>query len=325
MTEWSRCLRACLGTLGICAGLLFAFLLSVDPYDSGRFGVFGIDGMVDRNTITANASRARDRNFDSPIIGNSTALLLNPNPLSEATGRRFVQLSVVGGSPREEMTVLDFFLRHHPRVGALVVVTDPWWCEHYQREEPRPFPYWLYGGSSLVHAGYLFSGAGIEHAVQRVSIGLGIRQRSDPSGTFNSEDVWPVGQFFEKNMPADPPPAADAASRDVFPEVAKLDAVVKNLPPDVPVVILVPPTFAPTVPQPGSAVAAERLACNAALRKIVAGRPHSNFINYRVDNALTRDRGNFVDYIHYRPLIAAKISEGIAASIRQGEAAKIDF
>jgi hypothetical protein len=325
MTEWSRCLRAFLGTLGICAALLFAFLLSVDPYDSGRFGVFGIDGMADRNTVTASASRARDPNFDSAIIGNSTALLLNPDPLSQATGLRFVQLSVVGGSPREEMAVLDFFLRHHRRVGALVVVTDPWWCEHYQREKPRPFPYWLYGDSALVYAGYLFSGAGIEHAVQRVSIGLGKRQRIDPSGTFNSEDVWPVGQFFEKNLPADPPPATDAAGRDVFPEVAKLDDVVRKLPPDVPVVILVPPTFAPTVPRPGSAVAAERQACNAALRRIIAGRPHSNFINYRVDNTLTRDRANFVDYIHYRPLIAAKISDGIAASIREGEAAKIDF
>ena len=325
MTGWSRCLRAFLGTTGISAGLLFGFLLAVDPYDSGRLGVFGIDGMVDRNTVTASASRARDPNFDSAIIGNSTALLLNPNPLSEATGLHFVQLSVVGGSPREEMAVLDFFLRHHERVGALVIVTDPGWCVHDDREKPRPFPYWLYGDSRLVYAGYLFSGAGIEHAIQRVSIGLGKRQRADPTGTFNSEDVWPVGQFFEKNIPADPLPAADASGRDVFPEVAKLDAVVKKLPPGVPVVILVPPTFGKTVPLPGSAIAAERQACNAALRKIVAGRPHSNFINYRVDNALTGDRANFVDYIHYRPLIATKISEGIAASIRQGEAAKIDF
>ena len=324
-TDWSRCLRACLVTLAICASLLFAFTIAVDPYDSGKFGIFGINGVADRNTLTANASRARDASFDSAIIGNSTALLINPTALSQATGLHFVQLSVVGGSPREELAVLDFFLRHHGHVGALVIGADPSWCVHEQNNKPRPFPYWLYGDSRLAYAGYLFSGAGIEHAIQRVSIGLGKRQRSDPSGTFNSEDVWPVGQFFEKNMPADPPPAADAASRDVFPEVAKLDAVVKNLPPDVPVVILVPPTFAPTVPQPGSAVAAERLACNAALRKIVAGRPHSNFINYRVDNALTRDRGNFVDYIHYRPLIAAKISEGIAASIRQGEAARIDF
>jgi hypothetical protein len=325
MTGWSRCLRACFGTLGICAVLLFAFLLAVDPYDSGRFGVLGIDGMVDRNTVTANASRARDPNFDSAIVGNSTALLLNPDPLSKATGLRFAQLSVGGGSPSEEMAVLDFFLRHHPRLGALAIVADPGWCEHTPHGKPRPFPYWLYGDSALVYAGYLFSGAGIEHAIQRVSIGLGKRQRSDPSGTFNSEDVWPAGQFFEKNLPADPSPAVDAASRDTFPDVSKLDSMVKKLPPEVPVVILVPPTFAPTVPQPGSDAAAERLACNAALRKIVAGRPHSNFINYRVDNALTRDRANFVDYIHYRPLIATKISEGIAASIHQGEAAKIDF
>ncbi len=325
MIGWNRCLWACLGTLGISAGLLLAFLVAVDPYDSGKFGFLGIDGMADRNTVTANASRGRDQSFDSAIIGNSTALLLNPNPLSQATGFRFVQLSVVGGSPTEELAVLDFFLRHHRRVGALVVVTDPWWCEHYQREMPRPFPYWLYDDGWLAYASRLMSGASIEHAIQRASIGLGFRQRSDPSGTFNSEDVWPVGQFFEKNAPKDPPPAADAASRDVFPEVSKLDAVVRKLPPDVPVVILVPPTFATTVPLPGSAVAAEGQACNAALRKIVAGRPHSNFINYRVDNALTRDRANFVDYIHYRPLIATKISEGIAASLRLGEAAKIDF
>ena len=43
--------------------------------------------------------------------------------------------------------------------------------------------------------------------------------------------------------------------------------------------------------------------CNVALKRIVAGRPHSNFINYRVDNALTRDRANFIDYIHYRSII----------------------
>lgn len=325
MNGWNRCLRAFLGTLGISAALLFAFLLAVDPYDSGKFGFLGIDGMADRNSVTANASRVRDQNFDSAIIGNSTALLLNPNPLSEATGFRFVQLSVVGGSPREELAVLDSFLRHHPRPGALVFVTDPWWCEHDQREKPRPFPYWLYGDSSLVYAGHLFNSAAIEHAFQRLAIGLGLHRRADPSGTFNPDDVWPTGQFFEKAPPKDPPPAETEAGRSILPEVAKLEAVVRQLPVDVPVVILAPPTYAPTVPQVGSAVAVDREACNAALRRIVTGRPHSNFIDYRVDNALTRDRGNFLDFIHYRPLIAAKILDGIAASIRLGEAAKIDF
>ena len=57
----------------------------------------------------------------------------------------------------------------------------------------------------------------------------------------------------------------------------------------------------------------------------MAGRPHSNFINYRVDNALTRDDANFADFIHYRPILASRMSEGIAASIKLGNAAKIDF
>ena len=324
-TDWSRCLRACLVTLAICASLLFAFTIAVDPYDSGKFGLFGINGVADRNTLTANASRARDASFDSAIIGNSTALLINPTALSQATGLHFVQLSVVGGSPREELAVLDFFLRHHGHVGALVIGADPSWCVHEQNNKPRPFPYWLYGRSRFVYAGALFSGAAIEHAVQRVQIGLGKRQRSDPTGTFDSEDTWPIGEFRDTNRPADPLPAESAALRDVLPWVSKLDEVIKQLPGDVPVVVLVPPTVASTVAQPGTPEAADRKACNAALKRTIAGRPHSNFINYRIDNALTRDRANFIDYIHYRSNIAARIAAGITASLRDGEAAQIDF
>jgi hypothetical protein len=40
---------------------------------------------------------------------------------------------------------------------------------------------------------------------------------------------------------------------------------------------------------------------------------------------MTRDPTNFVDHIHYRAKIARKMEEGIVASIRLGEAAKIDF
>ena len=134
---------------------------------------------------------------------------------------------------------------------------------------------------SAGYAGRLWSGAAIEHAFQRAAIGLGMRKRIDPTGTFNSEDVWPAGQFFEKNYPADPPAVDDAAIRNVFPKASKLDEMVRKVPAEVPVVILVPPTFASTVPQPGSGLARERQACNDALRKIVAGRPQSNFISYR--------------------------------------------
>ena len=325
-SAWRRWLLVFLSGPLLGVSLILAVMIAVDPYDTGRFGLLGIEGIDDRNTRTAAASRARDAQFDSAVIGNSTAQLLNPAELSRATGLRFVQLYMTGGSPREELAVLDFFLRNHQRVGALVIVTDPSWCAHV-RAEPAPgsFAYWLYGKSSLEYAVRLISWQAADHAFQRVTIGLGLRKRNDPDGFFSYEDIWLPGTFRDANRPRDPAPAATAADRDVFPEVAMLDDAIKKLPTSIPVVVVVPPTFYTTVAQPGTVAAAEREACNAALGRIVAGRPHSNFINYRVDNALTRDAANFADFIHYRPIIAEKMVEGIAASIRLGAAAKIEF
>jgi hypothetical protein len=324
--EWGRCLVACVGALGIGLLLLFALMILVDPYDSGRFGLLGIDGVDDRNTVTATASRARDANFDSAIIGNSTAQMLEPAELSKATGLRFVQLYMTGANPREQFAALDFFLRHHRNVGALVFVADPFWCAHTPVESPPgAFPHWLYADSSLAYAARLLSWPAIEHAFQRLSIGLGWHKRGDPTGFFSYEDIWLPGHFREVNPPRDPVPVATEAGRDVFPEIVRLDAMIKKLPADVAVVVVVPPTFYTKVAQPGTIQAAERQACDAALRRTVAGRPHSNFINYRVDNALTRDSANFADFIHYRPSLASRMSEGISASILLGNAAKIDF
>ncbi len=110
-----------------------------------------------------------------------------------------------------------------------------------------------------------------------------------------------------------------------FPGVALLDAAVRKLPADVPVVLFVPPVYAGTLPRAGSHAAAEQAACNVALKKIVAGRPRSNFIDYRVDTALTRERANFMDVGHYRAAIARRMEQGIAESIKVGDKARIEF
>ena len=68
---WGRSLVACLGALALGAALIATLVILVDPYDSGRFGAFGIVGVGDRNPWTANVSRARDGQFDSAILGNS--------------------------------------------------------------------------------------------------------------------------------------------------------------------------------------------------------------------------------------------------------------
>jgi hypothetical protein len=323
--EWGRWLGVFLGALALGAAAIFAFVLAIDPYDSGRFGVLGIQGVDDASPRTANASRARDPQFDSAVIGNSTGQLLKPSELSALTGKRFVQLTVPGTGPREQLAVMDFFVRQHPQVGAIVIVTDASWCQRDPAlRMQHPFPFWLYGESTLDYLGRLFSTRALRLGSRRITVGLGLRPRSAPDGYWDYEKEGP-GELAPVIASHDDGGSAPAKVSEDFPAVALLDGAIRKLAPNVPVVLVVPPSLAATLPGPGTLAAAEAQACNAALRKLVAGRPHSNFINYRVDNALTRDRANFMDLGHYRAIIARKMEQGIAESTRLGANAKIEF
>jgi hypothetical protein len=325
-SAWGRCLAACLGTLAAGGLILLALMIAVDPYDSGRFGMLQIDGVNDDNPRFANASRARDPQFDSAVIGDSTAMGLNPAGLSETSGTHFVQLSSYGLDPREQLAMLDFFLRRHQHLGAVVAVTDMAWCVR----EPLPplqvsFPFWLYGDSTLDYAAHLFSWHALEHLAQRSMIGLGRRKPHNPDGYVDYEKIWPPGQFRSVDIPKEMTPTAVGKDDASFPHVLRLDRTLKRLPADVPLVVVIPPTFHTLELKPGSIAAAEYEACSRALKRVVAGRPRGSFIDFRIDNALTRDPANFADTIHYRAKIARKMEQGIAASIRSGKSAKIDF
>jgi hypothetical protein len=323
---WGRCLVACLGTLAFGAALILAVMIAVDPYDSGRFGLLGIEGVDDWTPATANASRARDPRFDAAVIGNSTGQRLEPAELARATGAHFVQLAAPGADPRGQLAILDFFIRHHRHIRALVIVTDAPWCAHQVAPLPRnSFPFWLYGGSTLEYAGRLFSWRALDHAFQRIQIGLGQRPRVAPDGSFNYEEFFPLDRHPVDAPRSGMPKAAGGKINDSFPFAALLDGIVAKLPTEVPVILVAPPTFYTAIPLPGSIEATEWEACKTSFRRLVTGRPRSNFIDYRVDNTLTRDPDNFVDLIHYRAKLARMIERGIAASLQSGNAARIDF
>jgi hypothetical protein len=323
--DWGRCLRASIGSLAVGASLVLALMLAVDPYDSGRFGWFSIKGVNDRNATTANVSRARDPQFNAAIFGNSTGQLLAPVELSRATGLQFVQLVAPGADPRGQLAILDFFVRHHPRIGALVFVLDDLWCSTSLPPLPRSaFPFWLYGESALAYLDHLFTWKALDRAFQRIDIGLGRRAPMNADGFWSYEEVWPPEKRPEEG-PKRPSPPSGGRSDHAFPFAGLLRAAIGKLPADVPVVLLSPPTFHRLVPEPGTRDATDLAACYAAYKSIVAGRPHSNFIDYRIDNALTRDPRNFVDMIHYRAGVARRLEQGVAASIRSGASARIEF
>jgi len=315
---WRRWLATFSSILVLTSGVLYALLVLIDPYDSGRFRGFGISGILDESPRTANVSRGRNSNFDAAVFGSSTGQLLDPRRLSQATGLSFAQLTVPGTGPREQLTVIHWFIAHRSRIGALVVVSDETWCT----QDPalplaHPFPFWLYG-NDLEYLQNLLSWHSLELAIRRIRIALGQRSASDPVGYSDYEQgkVW----AFAPEAPTQAEPISPPVGEMSFPWIERLDSLIVALPRSVPVVLVMPPAFFTSMPQAGSAGAARLARCKAALAGLVAGRPGSGFLDFRVDDAITRDPKNFMDYGHYRANVARRMEQDIATTIRSPNA-----
>jgi hypothetical protein len=319
--EWRRWLATFLGVLLAAGAGLFAAIAALDPYDTGRFALLPSVGVLDDSPRTAVASRGRDPQFDAAIIGSSTGQLLDPRRLSQATGRRFVQLTIPGTRPREQLTVMRWFLRHHARVGALVLVADESWCN----ADPslpivNPFPFWLYSDSAREYLGNIFGARTLDRVIRQLQIRFGLRSRSDPAGyaDYEAGRAW---NFSPATAPSATalPELIDAAAAP-FPAIDRLRELLRTLNPDVPAVLLMPPTYASHVP-PSDTAAGQRLAaCKEALAAAVAGRVRGGFLDFRVANATTRDPRNFMDVLHYRADVARPIEGAIASAIATGRA-----
>src|SRR4029077_21038694 len=97
---------------------------------------------------------------------------------------------------------VDFFLRRHSDVGALVIVIDDAWCAQSSAPDPTDqFPYWLYGNNTLVYVGHLFTWSTLDRLFQRIQIGLGVRRRDREDGFWSYEEVWPPGQKKPSEAP----------------------------------------------------------------------------------------------------------------------------
>ena len=316
---WGRWLATFLAMAALGAGVVFALVILADPYDSGRFGLIGIKGISDESPRTANASRGRDPQFNAAIIGNSTGQLLKPAELSQATGARFVQLTVPGTGPREQIALLRWFVRHHPRPNALVIVTDTAWCtDDPELRMINPFPFWLYSDNDLEYLGRLFSSRALGRAVRRIELGLGMRTPSAADGYWDYELIG-RGEFRSAPPPPEPPDGAMD-----FPAIQPLANFLASVP-DIPVVLVMPPMIASNLPPPDSYGSARLAICKTALAGLVAGRPHSNFLDFRIDDPLTRDPKNFLDPLHYRAQIARRMEQRIAESLRLGNAGPTTF
>jgi len=312
---WLRFVQLFAITLVTTLTVVYFLVIVLDPYDSGRITNYTVSGVVDENPRTANASRGRDLSFNSVVIGNSRGQLLDPKRLSDATGLSFVQLTVPGTGPQEQLALLRWFIRHHPRMGAILLVADPVWCTRTLAPPAKPFPFWLYSESTFEYSIHILDAKALDLAWRRTLLWLGLRKRSRPDGYWDYEAgrTW----AFRPNVPVDFAPAQTQATdpKTPFPAIESLQITLAKLDRDVPLVVVIPPAFFTELPARGDPNADLVAQCKGALQKFTAQRPRGTFLDFEEDGEIARNPKNFMDAIHYRASVARIIESRVASAL----------
>jgi hypothetical protein len=293
-----------------------AFVVLVDPYDSGRFPDVGISGVSDTNQRTANVSLGRSQEFNAAVFGNSHGQLLDPDRLSQATGLSFVQLSTPGAFAPEQLAMMHWFIRHHPRISALVLAADEHWCS----QDPQPwrwFPFWLYGDNDLQYLANSLNSRSAGAGFRRIKHAMGLLQPSHPRGYDDYERRRPPDYTFD--FPPSPVKTAVDISGPPFPAIDRLAAELQAAPVGTPLVVVFPPVYFAVLPSDAQSLAVLK-ECKARLARLAAGTPRGGFLDFLVDSPTARDQASFQDIEHYRAPVARRIEQDIAGVLK-GQAA----
>ena len=264
--SWRACALTVVGVaLGGLAADTLALVLS-DPYDTGRFTPIHKPGVGRVSNGFGQASRGRNPNFDTALIGNSRSMLLEPARLSQLSGLKVVSLASPGVRPREQMATASYFIRHHPDGKALVFVLDEWWCNTDPKLPVRfPFPFWLYDESATGYVKGIVSPWSAMHLWRRSQYLLGLKPRSRPDGyaDFTKGKVW-TRERSRQLIAAEKPFQIDPRPPGGYPAVNPLRGVLAKRPPGMRVVFMFPPVYRSVLPQGASAAAFGQ--CKADLR-----------------------------------------------------------
>ncbi|CAO3433981.1 hypothetical protein [Azospirillum doebereinerae] len=296
-----------------------AGLCLIDPFDTGRFGSPAGAGMPHAGPRLVNASRGRDARFDSAVIGNSHAQLIDPERLSASTGGRFVSLTTPGTGPVEQLAMARWFVAHHrDRIGALVIGLDQLWCRpDGDLAPPNPFPFWLYAPDRWTYVAGLLKPDNLKYAWRRLGMLAGSipAARVDGYDDYDQGRVWRAEEVEARLAEAGPWNVERLAGEPLFPGVGLLGAFLSDLPRGTAVSLVFTPMHARALPAPGSPGESLMARCKTAYRALAKDSGAVAVVDLLKRSALADEKENFWDLTHYRGPVARVVEETIVASL----------
>ena len=160
------------------SGLLCAFIVIVDPYDTLPFSPEFQREPVSTNQRFSFPALAASPSFDSAIFGTSTTRLLRPAKLNSLFSVRFANLSMNSATTYEQQRLYNLFVKHHRSPHMSIFGLDGEWCSTAPMLEAftfRPFPPWLYDDNPWNDALFLFNFSALEQAGRQFGFLTGLR------------------------------------------------------------------------------------------------------------------------------------------------------
>ena len=310
---WRRFAKTLLLTAAGLVGGLYLFVIAVDPW-----GSLPLSLPLPRVPISSNARfafpvLARSPRFDAAVFGTSTARLLRPVDLDPEFGARFVNLAMNSATAWEQSQMLGVFLRAHPHPGAILIDMDAAWCgESAERLTPRPFPDWMYQRNRWPGYAEMLTPYAVQEAFNLVLVLLHVKHSDYGTDGYTSfvppdasYDPARVDAAFARWPPTNEQPTAPDAPQ-AFPSLPLLAQDLAAIPPGTRTVLFFPPAHTEQQGQPGSWTAVRWAACKRAVAGLAAGR--ATVLDMLIPSAITRDRGNFWDPLHYRVAVAGRVA-----------------
>ncbi len=322
---WRRWLAAFLLTAGVLGAVLYAGVVLIDPFSTGRFSLTQDIDIASRNPRLIKEAVARDPRFDAAIFGSSTGYPLDPQKIGTGSGWDVAQLAIPATLPPSQLLVARSFQRHHNgRANLQIYMLDQLWC---RPGDPGAgawgaFPDWIYESSSAEYLSRIFFPEGVTAAARRVAIWTGLAKPPSRGDGFIVTNLTPVPRAA---LAALVRPSANPAPDDLFPALELLAAHVARLPDDVRLAFVFAPPYVNTLPVTGSAADARLQACKARARRIANLRPSSAYLDLMTENAITREPANYFDELHYAPAAADAVASAIVDLLKGNSLAKARF
>jgi hypothetical protein len=337
--DWPTSNRLFLATFAGGLAALYIVILLVDPY-----GVVPFSPPFERPIMSTQRQMypqiLRTGRYDSIVVGTSTSRLLDPVELDRALGGRFANLTLLSGTAREQIQVIDYFRRTVARPKTVLIGLDHEWCYRdgnaYLREQAaareREFPSWAFDNNRWNDLLYLLNSPTLEVAGRTVAYLLGrmpeMMRADGYEGVALAEAAYDLARVRDKIWGPDadralgaimPAPEARGGARDAreFPALPWLDESLASLPAWTRKILIFPPIHAHALPKTGSPRAALEAECKNRVAAIARKRG-AVLADWRIPSSIAAEDTHFWDLVHYRLSISHGLIDDLGHIVNEG-------